>query len=144
MNRSVRLAAYVLPGLLLTLVAANQVRLAFTRDLSPWKGGGFGMFASTDGANLRLLRSYLVAPGGRASPVRMGKKMKSVAQSAILFPSDSNLERVARHLAEFVQGKGISPAKVRLEFWRLRFDGETAMLHPEKGRDYLYEVRDGG
>ena len=38
----------VLPACLLLAVAANQVVLAFSEGLNPWKGGGFGMFATAD------------------------------------------------------------------------------------------------
>ena len=33
---------------LLLAIASAQMLLARTSDLSPWKGGGFGMFASVD------------------------------------------------------------------------------------------------
>ena len=36
------------PALLLALVAVCQIVLAKTADLTPWKGGGFGMFATLD------------------------------------------------------------------------------------------------
>jgi hypothetical protein len=35
----------LLPGLVLVAVAINQMRLKTTHYLSPWKGGGFGMFS---------------------------------------------------------------------------------------------------
>ena len=34
-----------LPAIVLVVVALNQLRLAHTHQLSPWSGGGFGMFS---------------------------------------------------------------------------------------------------
>lgn len=44
-----------IPAIVLTLVAFNQIYWASTKNLSPWKGGGFGMFATIDSAGSRLL-----------------------------------------------------------------------------------------
>jgi len=48
--------AWVTP-VLLVLLAVTQIAQASTRDLTPWKGGGFGMFASTDGLNYRAVQA---------------------------------------------------------------------------------------
>jgi hypothetical protein len=45
-----------LPTALLLLVACAQMILTRTDHLSPWKGGGFGMFASVDGLPFRWVR----------------------------------------------------------------------------------------
>lgn len=49
---------------LMTVVALVQVVLTQTQDLTPWKGGGFGMFASVDRAEHRAVRAYLVTATG--------------------------------------------------------------------------------
>jgi len=46
--------AYVVPGLL-CLIAASQFATAQITHLTPWKGGGFGMFATTDMPGMRTL-----------------------------------------------------------------------------------------
>lgn len=43
------------PVAIMCLVAAVQVYLATAHHLSPWKGGGFGMFASTDDPGSRFI-----------------------------------------------------------------------------------------
>ncbi len=50
-----RLERWLAPGLLVA-IALVQILLAYTRDLPPWKGGGFGMFASIDGLSMREVR----------------------------------------------------------------------------------------
>jgi len=44
------------PTILLCAIAARQFWLATTDTLSPWKGGGFGMFATNDSPGNRFVR----------------------------------------------------------------------------------------
>ena len=57
------------PALLL-IIAGRQLHLSHNANLPPWKGGGFGMFASLDRNENRLLRCYLITNDG-ASPVQV-------------------------------------------------------------------------
>ena len=45
---------YAIP-LLMCLIALNQIRMAKRQHLDPWKGGGFGMFASNVSTGSRVL-----------------------------------------------------------------------------------------
>jgi len=51
-----RVLAWALPIVLIG-VALTQIALAHTRDLTPWKGGGFGMFASVDLLSYRPIKA---------------------------------------------------------------------------------------
>lgn len=53
----------LLAPLLLTVMALRQIHAAHGYGLSPWKGGGFGMFSSVDRINCRVLRAHLVVDG---------------------------------------------------------------------------------
>lgn len=50
-----RILVLIVP-VVLVVVALNQVRLATTQDLVAWKGGGFGMFATVDAPDHRVVR----------------------------------------------------------------------------------------
>lgn len=58
-----RILAWIVPVILI-LVAVNQIHWAHTRDLTPWKGGGFGMFASVDLLTYRPLQGEFVTDAG--------------------------------------------------------------------------------
>jgi hypothetical protein len=45
---------WLVPGILVA-VAVGQLFLVSFRELSPWKGGGFGMFASVDAPSMRVV-----------------------------------------------------------------------------------------
>ena len=54
-----------LPITLLVIVAAIQVALVRGAGLSPWSGGGFGMFSTLDHGSRRHLHAFIVRPGLR-------------------------------------------------------------------------------
>jgi hypothetical protein len=55
---------WLAPGILV-VVAGVQLSLANFRDLSPWKGGGFGMFASVDAPSMRVVWCEGVTEDGK-------------------------------------------------------------------------------
>ncbi len=52
------LPALAVPALLV-LIAVSQLGRAVVQDISPWKGGGFGMFSTLDRPTARSLELYL-------------------------------------------------------------------------------------
>lgn len=88
---------YAAPALLV-LVACLQLFRAHTQHLTPWKGGGFGMFASADMPGWRSLRTYLVTPQGEALAL-FGSLPVQTAR-VLNMPDTHTLERVARSAAE--------------------------------------------
>jgi hypothetical protein len=53
----------LLAPVVLAVVAVNQVYLATAGDLSPWRGGGFGMFSTADRPEHRAVRTGFVVGG---------------------------------------------------------------------------------
>lgn len=60
------------PCLLCCLIAARQFWAASHGPLSPWKGGGFGMFAATDHPGNRVLHCVGTTSDGEQVVVRFG------------------------------------------------------------------------
>jgi hypothetical protein len=110
----------LIPTALLMGVAVMQVVLAKTADLSPWKGGGFGMFATTDGTASRYVRLFVDAPE-RSEELNVPDSLAFAAARAELFPSD----RFMTHLGEAAGARelrqGRDAATVRVEVWRIEF-----------------------
>lgn len=85
--------------LVLVIVLASHVSLRWSSDLTPWKGGGFGMFSTVDSPASRVVRVELVTDVGTmsvASPSALGD-LVSAAKAA---PSTGRLVRLAEELAE--------------------------------------------
>lgn len=117
-----RVLRFVAPSLLV-VVALLQIYLAHARALSPWRGGGFGMFASTDSPGNRFLRCTV---DGRT--VAVPPHLRHEATRALAAPSPEVLGRIA---------DGLDGREVRVEVWRCRFDSDRAVIEPEK----ILEVR---
>jgi hypothetical protein len=113
-----------LPPALLLAVALNQIWLAFRADLTPWCGGGFGMFSTNDSRGARHLHAYGLSPGLRielAVPIELAERV----QAAVTLPSDARLRALARDLAPYAESDFESPESIRLEIFATRWDAAT-------------------
>ena len=54
-----------LPSAVLIGVACHQIWLTRSANLTPWSGGGFGMFSTIDGWGNRFLQAFAVRPGAQ-------------------------------------------------------------------------------
>jgi hypothetical protein len=87
-----------LPVSLLVLVALAQTVLVLKKDLTRWKGGGFGMFSTADTPFARFLRIYVVvAEHEYAVPVPAS--LRDVAQAARVLPTQARVDDLAQRLA---------------------------------------------
>ena len=131
-----------LPSALLLGVALNQVYLANTTHLSAWKGGGFGMFSTTDGGPNRRVRVFLEGRGiDREVPVP--EHLEDLAQRASALPVNGNLARLARQIARAAGGQSGEVRTVRVEIWRIEFVGVDLQPTPRRLRAFQLEVARG-
>ncbi len=85
------------PALLL-VIAALQFYLVGDQNLSPWKGGGFGMFSTVDSPSARLLRSYLLTPEGEVQ-VQVPPHLDRLSEQARSMPTKEHIRALAEQLA---------------------------------------------
>jgi hypothetical protein len=109
---------------LLAAVAAAQIWLALTHALSPWAGGGFGMFASSDVRGNRHVHAFAIHPGVRRE-LAIPAELHERARRVLAFPT----ERAQRSLAlQLVDGPdpiwGAAEA-IEIQIWATRFDRVT-------------------
>ena len=109
-----------LPAALLAVVAATQIVLTQVQMLSPWKGGGFGMFSTLDERPFRYVRMFVRAPE-RSEELAVPPSLEELAASAEILPSDLQLERLARAVVAREHRRGQPADEVRLEVWRVEF-----------------------
>ena len=107
----------LLPALLLLVVASGQMALSRQGSLSPWKGGGFGMFASVDGLPFRRVRLYVFAPE-RSEEIALPLSIEDEAHRVATWPHRRALEGLARSVIarEIRQRRPVE--RVRVEIWR--------------------------
>lgn len=133
-----RVARY-LPAALLILVALHQVVRAQLGPLSAWKGGGFGMFSTTDHPAARYLRCYLVGPHGEKR-VPIPLDLRSEELTALALPTQHNLEALAAALAALAPPEVTDVRAVRVEYWPRQFDVRRATLSVHKEREAVVEL----
>lgn len=114
-SRAPRVA--LVPPLLLAALALVQIGLAFGAHLSPWKGGGFGMFASNDHGGFRSVRLVAEGPDGEAR-IPNTAELDRLRRRVREFPSSPAMQRLARAAAPDAPGA----RAVRVEVRRLEFD----------------------
>jgi hypothetical protein len=112
-----RIAAIAIPPLLLLTVAAAQMTLARAALLSPWKGGGFGMFATIDGLPFRQVRLFVDA-GERSEQLAIPESLAIEAAKAATFPHGRALERLGRAVIARERSRGRAADRARVEVWR--------------------------
>ena len=104
-----RLLKFAAPIVLSTL-ACLQIMLAMCFGLSPWKGGGFGLFSTVDNSKGRSIRVYLETSEGEVpaqAPSWLGNRISQVRT----FPAEFRVRKMAADLAAatWVYRTGPSP-----------------------------------
>jgi hypothetical protein len=108
----------LLPAAALFTIAFLQIGLAKLAYLSPWKGGGFGMFSSIE---IRTTRIFVLSESGDEE-INIALSQEILADRARQFPSDSNLLELAVAVAAREKRYGRNPHTVRIEVWRSEFN----------------------
>ena len=113
-------AARALPWLplgVLLAVAAGHAALVRCCALSPWLGGGFGMFSTIDAREVRVLRE------GSEGALRLPRSLEDEADRAAMLPTEARLRALGRALQRRPEQAG---AAVRIEAWETRFAPDLA------------------
>jgi hypothetical protein len=116
--------AWLAPALLVALAHA-QIALAHTLQLSPWKGGGFGMFSTTDHFGFRSVR-VIAEEAGVEWPVATPPELDRLRRRARELPTRATLRGLAARAAPAAEGA----TAIRVEVWRIAFDRDD--LRPER------------
>ncbi len=133
--------------LLLICVALRQIVLVYTVGLTPWKGGGFGMFSSVDKARSRLILVQGITSEGKPIKIDINsadyifptsklKLLKTIPQTELLQELadkllDSELRPTQNEgIYRLTQEKSSSPQvvhlqQVKVQVWNFQFDPQT-------------------
>lgn len=97
----------------LVIVATGQVASATFGVLSPWKGGGFGMFASFDSVSSRYLVCTAVMEDGSEHPIANAPR-GALRQAVFTNPSEYHLRQVAEYLSEKQRPEALRAIRVEV------------------------------
>ncbi len=126
--RSPRLAPYVAP-FILVCIAVLQIFLARQANLSPWKGGGFGMFSTVAKPDARIVRGYLLTDQDESFPLWLPREVDGRVRRVRCLPSPFQVEKLAHELEALPWAVGrVTPFAIRYATYRRQY--ETA--HPDQ------------
>ena len=125
-----------LPSILLIAVAINQLILANFFSLSPWLGGGYGMFSTTDVGSNRHLHVY-ARSDGILKELIYPPDLDVLALRTKSFPTTNNLKYFAHRIAELEDDKSISSIEVQV--WKSYF--KTYALEPSSKMFLSYKLK---
>jgi hypothetical protein len=114
-------------------VALHQLWLVEREAMSPWCGGGFGMFSTTDGWGTRHLHAVAEGPAFRAS-LEIPSELDEELQHALALPTQERLLDLARALAERTDFDLERPRTIRIDVFARRHDPQTLAPHGERLR----------
>jgi hypothetical protein len=110
-----------IPVLLLTVVALTQLYLAHSYGLSPWAGGGFGMFSTPDAQWRRHVHAYSISPGVRREII-IPDHLRDTALRAAALPTDTYLTRLAAELAKIPSPEHGTARSIIIQVWKTEYD----------------------
>ncbi len=118
-------AILYLPTLLLVAIAVNQLILANFFSLSPWLGGGYGMFSTTDVGSNRHIHIYAKSEG-IIKELIYPKELSDLALRTKSFPTDRNLNKFTRTIAQIEDDSALK--SIEIQVWKSHF--KTYSLDP--------------
>ena len=115
---------YFLPVILLVTVAFVQIGLANYSYLSPWSGGGFGMFSTTDVGSARHVHIYAVTPSVRRELIP-NTKHKKIVDQLLVFPADYRIINFSEQLKDIFYIPEDGPVNLDIQVWKKIYDPDT-------------------
>jgi len=128
------------PPALLAAVAVLQIGLARTVHLTPWKGGGFGMFATLDHGAYRGV-DVVVEGTGRSEALEIPPSLEAAAARAANCPSEWLLRNLARGVEARERRYEREVSRITLRAWRAEFDVDTLRPSTQTLRTFVYVAR---
>jgi hypothetical protein len=117
----------------------SAVVLAYTVDLSPWLGGGFGMFSTMDDGVNRALRVFLVRKGQEEEGA-LPSALVDLERRVRVLPSAAHLSALATAIAAAYADADERPETVRIEVWRTRFDANALTPRSQRLREFAWMI----
>ena len=118
--------------ILLMVVALRQITLVFTIDLTPWKGGGFGMFSSIDRPSNRVIEVRGLTATGESIEIDVNFENDVISEKTAQKIINSDLRETTIKGLYRLQAKNessdgqvesqVNLQRVTIRIWRLQYD----------------------
>jgi hypothetical protein len=129
-----------LAALLLVAAATAQIGFARVGGMTPWKGGGFGMFSTLDHGAYRGV-DVVVEADERSEALEIPPSLEEIAARAAAYPSDRLLRRLSEGVAARERRYDRPVTRVKLTVWRTEFHPVTLHASERTLRAFVHDVR---
>ncbi len=129
-RKTVKLYTYIVPIVALVVVCIHFI-LAGTTKLSPWKGGGFGMYAEVHYYYSDLVIGNLNKP--LDSIIKQDRQVAEFVMDVKRTPNDLTL----KHMAELVS-KYANSDTLTVQIWKPSVDSKSSTYSRELVNQYQY------
>ena len=127
----------LLPPAALLVVGLVQVGAASLVHLTPWKGGGFGMFSTLDHAAFRGI-DVVIEAADRSETLEIPASLDLLAARVSNCPADWLLNRFAEAVVARERRNGRAVSHVQVTVWTTTFDRATLAAHKQTIRSFRY------
>ena len=117
-----------LPIILFVVIAGHHFYWVQHAHLSPWLGGGYGMFSTTDYGPSRYIRIYALKDNIIQEQIEIPERLLMLARKTRGLPDDENLRSLALAIENYLNANQHGYPVIRIEVWSSLYDTET--LHP--------------
>ncbi len=117
-----------LPIILFVSIAAHHFYWVHYAHLSPWLGGGYGMFSTTDYGPSRFIRVYALRDNIIQEEIEIPESLSMLARSVRGLPDDKNVLSLALAIENYLVTNQHGYPVIRVEVMSSQYDKET--LHP--------------
>src|SRR5262245_13049582 len=119
-----------------------QIVLTQTSALTPWKGGGFGMFSTLDHGAYRGVDAVIDAPD-RSEALAIPESLEEITARAAAWPSDYLLRRMAEAIVARERRYERPVTQATLTAWRTQFEPAALKANEQAVRTFVYKVPAG-
>jgi hypothetical protein len=131
--------AWLAAPLLLAAVGLLQILLAHQAGLSPWLGGGFGMFATIDSRSERHLVVFADSPG-LIRELEIPESLEEEAERVRALPTEARMRSLARNLVSGARHRLPGLSRVRIQLWRTTYEPGTLARRDRLARELILEA----
>ena len=114
-----------LPILLFLLISGHHFYLVHKHQLSPWLGGGYGMFSTTDYGPSRFIKVFTLNKKIIQEEIEVPEHLSQLSKQVRSLPNNTNIKNFAIKLENYLTINHHSAAFIRVEIWKTNYDSET-------------------
>ena len=114
-----------LPILFFILIAGYHFYLVHNHHLSPWLGGGYGMFSTTDYGPSRFIKIFALKNNIIQEQIEIPEQLSQLSKQVRSLPDNKNIQKLAIEVENYLAFNQHTFPTIRIEIWVTHYDSET-------------------